>query len=498
MAYLMGIDVATTSVKALLMDAAGKVTGTATTGHPLSNPKPLWCEQNATDWWDGSVGSIRKVLEETGTSGDDVAAVGLAGQMHGLTLLGEKGDVLRQAILWSDQRTAAQCDEIRQRVGRRRLIEITGNDALAGFTAPKILWVREHEPDVYARVRHVLLPEDYVRFKLTGEYAASRAGAAGTLLVDIKTRDWSAEVLGALDIPMQWLPRTHEGPEITGRVSKEAALATGLKAGTPVVAGGGDQSAQAVGVGAVRPGVLAVTMGTSGVVFASTLQPFVEPEGRLHAFCHAVPGRWHLMGVMLSAAGSLRWFRDTLAPDADYDSLLTPAGAVAPGSEGLLFLPYLSGERTPYPDPLARGAFVGLTLRHARPHMVRSVLEGVAFGIRDMFELTKTTGMAQVSQVRVSGGGSRSPLWRQIIADVLNVELATVSTTEGAAYGAALLAGVGVGIWRDVDEACRSAVTIVGKAAPEATHVAEYDRLYRSYCQLYPALKDVFHRLGGG
>ena len=495
MPHLLGIDVSTTGVKALLIDEGGNVDGTVTTPLSLSTPKPLWSEQDPADWWDGAVNSIRRVLSDTGVAGDGVVAVGLTGQMHGLTLLDEAGEPLRPAILWNDQRTGPQCDEIRQRLGKKRLIQVTGNDALTGFTAPKILWVREHEPDVFAQARHILLPKDYVRFKLTNTFATDRAGAAGTLLLDVKTRDWSAEVLQALEVPLEWLPRTHEGPEITGHISAEVAQATGLKAGTPVVGGGGDQAAQAVGVGAVRPGIVALTLGTSGVVFASTGQPFIEPEGRLHAFCHAVPGRWHLMGVMLSAAGSLRWYRDTLAPDVDYDALLEPTVEVPPGSEGLLFLPYLTGERTPHADPLARGAFVGLTVRHTRPHLTRAVLEGVAFGLRDSFELIKSAGLAQINQVRVSGGGAKSHLWRQILADVLNVELVTVNTAEGAAYGAALLGGVGAGIWPDVDTACQAVVKQTGSTLPQPEIVAQYERIYALYGQLYPSLLQVSHGL---
>jgi xylulokinase len=497
MSYLMGIDVSTTGVKALLVDEQGQVTGTASTELPISTPKPLWSEQDPADWWHGALTSIRQVLADTAVKADQVVAIGLTGQMHGLTLLGQAGEILRPAILWNDQRTGAQCDEIRARVGKQRLIEITGNDALTGFTAPKILWVRENEPQVFAQARQVLLPKDYVRFKLTGVYATDRAGAAGTLLVDIKTRDWSPEVLEALDIPSDWLPPTHEGPEITGHITAEAARATGLKAGTPVVGGGGDQAAQATGVGAVQPGIVALTLGTSGVVFASTGQPFIDPEGRLHAFCHTAPGRWHLMGVMLSAAGSLRWYRDTLAPGVDFDALLEPAAEVPAGSEGLLFLPYLTGERTPHPDPLARGAFVGLTVRHTQAHLTRAVLEGVAYGLRDSFELIKAAGLAEISQVRVSGGGARSPLWRQVLADVFGVELATVNTTEGAAYGAALLAGVapGVGLWPDVDAACQATVRQTGVTLPRPAMVPKYEGDYQLYRQLYPALRDISHAL---
>jgi xylulokinase len=495
MSHLLGIDASTTSVKALLMDETGDVVGVGNTELPLSTPKPLWSEQDPADWWRGAISSIKQVQEKTGVGGEQIAAIGLTGQMHGLTLLDAAGAVLRPAILWNDQRTGAQCDEIRRRLGKARLIEITGNDALTGFTAPKILWVRENEPELFKRAAHILLPKDYVRLKLTGVYATDRAGAAGTLLMDIKTRDWSPEVLDALEIPAEWLPATHEGPEVTGQVSAQAAQATGLKAGTPVVGGGGDQAAQAVGVGAVQPGIVALTLGTSGVVFASTDQPFVEPEGRLHAFCHAAPGRWHLMGVMLSAAGSLRWYRDTLAPDVDFDTLLAPAAEIPPVSEGLLFLPYLTGERTPHPDPLARGAFVGLTVRHNRHHLTRAVLEGVAFGLRDSFELMKAAGLAEITQVRASGGGARSPLWQQILADVLGIELVTVNTTEGAAYGAALLAGVGAGVWSDVDTACQATVRQTGATSPRPETVTRYDGAYVLYRRLYPALKDVSHRL---
>ena len=497
MTHFLGIDSSTTGIKALLINATGDVVGTATTDLPLSTPQPLWSEQDPADWWAGAVESIRLVLAETGLSGDDIAAVGLTGQMHGLTLLDAEGEVLRPAILWNDQRTGPQCDEIRARLGKSRLIELTGNDALTGFTAPKILWVREHEPTVFAKIRQVLLPKDYVRFKLTGEYATDRAGAAGTLLLDVKSRDWSAPVLEALELPAELLPPTHEGPEVTGQISAAAAAATGLKEGTPVVGGGGDQAAQAVGVGAVEPGIIALTLGTSGVVFASTGEPFIEPEGRLHAFCHSVPGRWHLMGVMLSAAGSLRWYRDTLAPSIDFDALLAPAADVPRGSEGLLFLPYLTGERTPHPDPLARGAFAGLTIRHTQPHLTRAVIEGVAFGLRDSFELIKGAGLAGIKQVRVSGGGARSPLWRQILADVFDSELVTVNTTEGAAYGAALLAGVGAGAWADVDAACAASVKLTGSTPPQAEGVSAYAESYAIYRDLYPALKAISHRLGG-
>jgi xylulokinase len=489
---LLGLDVSTTGAKALVIDPAGRVISSATAPLTLSTPRPLWSEQDPADWWAGMAASIRQALSEAGLAGESIAAIGLTGQMHGLVMLDADGAVLRPAILWNDQRTGAQCDAIRERLGRSRLIQITGNDALTGFTAPKILWVQENEPDIYARTRHILLPKDFIRFKLTGEYAMDRAGGAGTILFNLRTRTWSPEVLEALGIPAEWLPPTFEGPQITGVVSAAAAAETGLRAGTPVVGGGGDQAAQAVGVGAVRPGIVALTLGTSGVVFATTPEPLVEPEGRLHAFCHAVPGRWHFMGVMLSAAGSLQWYRDTLAPGEDFDTLVDEAAGAAPGSEGLFFLPYLTGERTPHPDPLARGAWVGLTVRHARVHLTRAVLEGVAFGIKDSFTLIQQAGLGAIEQVRISGGGAKSQLWRQIMADVLNVELVTVNTTEGAAFGAALLAGVGAGLYADVLSAADAMIQITGRTAPEAGAAAVYPACYERYRALYPALKDEF------
>lgn len=492
MRVMLGIDVSTTGVKALLIDEYGKVITSATASYPLSTPHSLWSEQSPHDWWTGVVSCVRQVLSQSNTA---PSAIGLTGQMHGLVLLDREGQVLRPAILWNDQRTGAECDDIRQYLGKKNLIEITGNDALTGFTAPKILWVRQHEPEIFAKIKHILLPKDYIRFMLTGDYATDRAGAAGTLLLDIKTRDWSSEILQALDIPAAWLPPTCEGTEITGRISLEAAQKTGLEIGTLVVAGGGDQAAQAVGVGATKPGIFALTLGTSGVVFAPTDKPIVESQGRLHAFCHAVPDRWHLMGVMLSAAGSLRWYRDTLAKGISYKELLAPAADIPPGSEGLLFLPYLTGERTPYPDPLARGAFVGLTVRHTQAHLTRSVLEGVAFGLCDNLELLRKTGIDSPTQVRISGGGARSSLWLQIIADILQTELVTVNTVEGAAYGAALLAGVGAGIWADVEEACSIAIHTTSRVTPKSKASNLYQNLYNHYRQLYPALKPTFDRL---
>lgn len=493
--YFLGIDTSTTASKALLIDEQGRVVAVASNPHTLQTPRPLWSEQDPHEWWEAVSASIRSVLEKANLSGEQIAAVGLTGQMHGLVLLDEAGQVLRPAILWNDQRTQSQCDEIHQRIGREQFIRITGNVALTGFTAPKILWVKENEPDVYAQARHVLLPKDYVRYKLTGAYAMDKADGAGTVLFDLKARDWSDEVLSALEIPRAWMPRTFEGPEFTGHITAEAAALTGLKIGTPVAAGGGDQAAGAVGMGVVEPGIVGLTVGTSGVVFAATPAPLIEPQGRLHAFCHAVPGMWHFMGVMLSAAGSLQWYRDTLAPNVSFDDLLKEAESIPAGSEGLQFLPYLSGERTPHPDPLARSAFIGLTLRHSRAHMTRAVLEGVAFGLKDSFTLIQNAGLGSLTQIRASGGGTKGALWRRIMASVLGTELVTVTTTEGGAYGAALLAGVGAGVWSDVSSACRQSIRITGSTSPDEKEAQTYHESYAVYGELYPALRTSFQKL---
>lgn len=493
--YFLGIDISTTSSKALLIDESGGVVAVSSSPHTLQTPQPLWSEQDPHEWWQAVSVSIRSVLEKAGIGGEGIEAIGLTGQMHGLVMLDQTGKVLRPAILWNDQRTQSQCDRIHERIGKERFIQITGNVALTGFTAPKILWVKENEPGIFAKAHHILLPKDYIRYCLTNEYAMDKADGAGTVLFDLKARDWSREVLDVLQIDASWMPRTFEGPEFTGRVSEAAAFVTGLKAGTPVVAGGGDQAAQAVGVGAVEPGIIGLTVGTSGVVFATTPSALIESEGLLHAFCHAVPGLWHFMGVMLSAAGSLQWFRDSLAPQMSFDDLLKEAEPVPAGSDGLQFLPYLSGERTPYPDPLARGAFIGLTLRHSRAHMTRALLEGVSFGLKDCFALIQNAGLGAIAQVRASGGGVKGTLWRQILASVLDAELVTVNTTEGAAYGAAILAGVGAGAWPDVGAACQACVKITGRTMPDPIQVEIYRKSYALYQKMYPALKYHFWKM---
>ncbi|HEX4897890.1 MAG TPA: xylulokinase, partial [Candidatus Limnocylindrales bacterium] len=462
-------------------------------GHDVQTPQPLWSEGDPAAWWAAATVAIPAALAAAGAGGADVEAIGLTGQMHGAVLLGAADEVLRPAILWNDQRTGAECDEIRAAVGPERLIEVTGNDAITGFTAPKLLWVRRHEPATWSRLAHVLLPKDYLRLRLTGEHAMDKADGSGTILFDLAARDWSGEVLAALGLDPGWFPPTHEGPAITGAVTPAAAAATGLRAGTPVVAGGGDQAANGVGVGAVDEGVVALSLGTSGVVFAATSSPLHEARGRVHAFCHAVPGRWHLMSVMLSAAGSLRWFRDALAPGEGFGELVAPAADVAAATDGLFFLPYLTGERSPHPDPLARGAFIGLTVQHDRRHLTRAVLEGVAFGLRDGLDLMLAAGMPRPDQIRASGGGLASELWRQILADVLEAELVTTSTTEGAAFGAAVLAATGAAWFRDVPSAAAALVRTSPSASPGPARGA-YAAAHAAYRELYPALAPTFRR----
>jgi len=490
--FFLGIDISTTSSKALLIDESGDIVGAASSPHTLQSPKPLWSEQDPLEWWEAIINSIQRVLRESGVDKDSIGAVGLTGQMHGLVLLDEVGNLLRPAILWNDQRTQAQCDEIHQRIGEEKFLQISGNISLTGFTASKILWVQENEPEIFNKIRHILLPKDYIRYRLSRDYAMDKAGGSGTVLFDLKSRNWSPELIEKLGIDPTWLPPTFEGPEFTGTISRDAAEKTGLKAGTPIVAGGGDQAAQAVGVGAVEPGIVGLTVGTSGVVFAPTSAPLIEPKGRLHAFCHAVPGLWHFMGVMLSAAGSLQWYRDKLAPGVDFDDLLEEAKDAPVGSEGLQFLPYLSGERTPYPDPLARAGWVGLSVRHGRAYLTRSLLEGVSYAFKDIFSLIEDAGLKDIHQLRVSGGGMKNPFWRQIMASVLNTELVTVNTTEGAAFGAALLAGVGAGNWPNVVSACRFAIRIVGTTLPNEEEGKIYQQAYPIYKGLYPALSLSF------
>ena len=471
---LVGIDVGTTGVKAIAVSPAGEVLARAEEEYPLSIPRPGWAEQDPEDWWRAT----ERALAALGAR--DVAGIGLSGQMHGLVALDAGDRVLRPAILWNDQRTAVECAEIEERIGLARLIELTGNRALTGFTAPKLLWLRRNEPGVYARIAHVLLPKDYVRLRLTGERAIDVADASGTLLFDVARRRWSKDVLAALELSAEWLPPALESPEVSGATRE----------GIPVAAGAGDQAAGALGVGVDRPGPLSVALGTSGVVFAALPAFAADAEARVHAFCHAVPGGWHAMGVMLSAAGSLRWLRDAVAPGEDYARLVDEAAAWPAGSEGLTFLPYLAGERTPHADPNARGAFTGLTLRHDRGALVRAVLEGVAYGLRDSLELLRELGVRPESG-RVSGGGARSELWLRIIASALGLPLERTAVEEGAAYGAALLGGVAGGVFADVHEAVATCVVVRETVAPEEDWLAPYASGYERYRALYPALRPL-------
>jgi xylulokinase len=492
---LLGIDVSTTATKVMLIDESGNIIGVASCEYSIQTPHPHWSEQDPKLWWAGTIEGINEVMIRSDVTSKEIHGIGLTGQMHGLVLLDNNGKILRPAILWNDQRTQSQCNKIRSIIGRDKLIHLTGNDALTGFTAPKILWVKENEPEIFASAKHILLPKDYIRYRLTGEYATDKADASGTLLFDVMKRDWSVEVVDALSINKSWLPESFEGTEITGVVTEEAASLTGLLEGTPVVAGAGDQAAQAVGVGAVEEGVTSITLGTSGVVFASTNKPYIEADGKLHSFCHAISNRWHLMGVMLSAAGSIKWFHDTFASDLSYDELNKEIDKIAVNCDGLLFLPYLSGERTPHPDPLARGSFIGLTLSHSRAHLARAVMEGVAFGIRDCFELIKEVGLSQSSELLVSGGGAKSNVWMYIIASVLNSKLITLKTTEGAALGAAILAGLGTKIWADITEVVEIVVKQNRITEPNLNDVEQYEKQYQIYKELYPSLKNTFNHI---
>ena len=496
MPHLLGIDVGTGGTRALAIDDHGTIVASATSEHiPFASPHTGWAEQDPADWWRAAREAIADVLRQPRVSSDSIAAIGFSGQMHGSTLLDGTGDVVRPALLWCDQRTDAQCREITETIGQARLIELTLNPALTGFTLPKLLWVREKEPALWDRVESVLLPKDYVRYRLTGEKATDVADASGTLLFDVAMRTWSKTMLRELDLDRSLLPEVYESPEITSSVSREGAAATGLKVGTPVVAGGGDQAAGAVGMGIVRPGAVSATVGTSGVVFAATDRPALERGGRVHTFCHAVPGRWHVMGVTLSAGLSLRWFRDRFGTGADdgrdpYDRLTEEAAQAPAGCDGVLWAPYLMGERTPHLDPHARAALVGLAASHSRGHIVRAILEGVTFSLQDTFTLFQEM-QVPVGTVRLGGGGARSALWRQIQADVYGYPVETVEAEEGAAYGAALLAGVGAGVWKTVDAACDSVVRVASRTAPNAGDRATLARQYERFRKLYPALRSV-------
>ena len=479
MTAVVGLDIGTTGVKAIAVSPDGAVLATAEHGYPLSTPQPGWSEQDPEDWWRAAEAALAEVSE-----GLEVAGIGLSGQMHGLVALDAADRVVRPAILWNDQRTGAECAEIEATVGLVRLIELTGNRALPGFTAPKLLWLRRHEPDAYAAIARICLPKDYVRLRFTGEWAIDVADASGTLLLDVAGRDWSEDVLDALELPAAWLPPVLESPAVSGHVTPRDTVLRG----TPVAAGAGDCAAAALGVGVDRPGPASIVLGTSGVVFAALPAYQPDEQARVHVFCHAVPGAWHAMGVMLSAAGSLQWLHDVVAPDAPFDTLSAEAERWAPGAEGLLFLPYLQGERTPHADPAARGAFTGLQLRHDRGALVRAVLEGVAFGLRDSLDLLRGLGV-DVSSARVSGGGARSELWLRICASVLGVPIERTVAEEGSAFGAALLGGVAGGVFDDVHDAVAATVRTGDVVGPDDAWSAAYEQLHARYTALYPALR---------
>jgi xylulokinase len=485
----LGIDVGTGGTRAILIDRDGKVIASSSSEHaPIHSEHIGWAEQNPEDWWRAAKTAITGALASANAPGSQIEAIGLTGQMHGCVMLDAAGEVLRPALIWCDQRTQPQCDWLTEKIGFDRLIELTCNPALPNFTLTKLLWVREHEPEIFVRIAHVLCPKDYVRYRLTGEFAMDMQEASGTLLLDVTNRRWSTEVAEAAGIPMSWLPRLFEGPEICARISPEGASATGLATGTPVAAGAGDQGAGAVGMGILSPGSVSATIGTSGVVFAATDAPAKDRLGRLHTFCHAAPGRWHVMGVTNGAGLSLRYFRDTFAADLSYEALLALAAEAPAGSNGLMWAPYLFGERTPHLDPNARAAFVGITASHTRSHFIRAVLEGVAFSLRDTFTLFSELHIP-VKAIRLGGGGARGPLWRQIQADVYGHPVELLEAEEGGAFGAALLAGTGIGAWPTVEAACAATIRVAETIAPK--NQAIMDEAYKQYRKIYPALKSI-------
>jgi len=494
--YALGIDVGTGGTRALVIDGAGRIVASATADHePFASPQIGWAEQHPEDWWRACCAAVREVLTGGIVRGDDIACVGFSGQMHGAVMLDQADNVVRPALIWCDVRTEKQCTDLTRAIGPEKLIQLTCNPALANFTLTKFLWVRENEPENWSRVRSVMLPKDYVRFRLSGDKAIDVADASGTLLLDVANRRWSSEMLAAAEMDAQLLPKVFESPDVCGHISRAGAAATGLKEGTPVVAGAGDQAAGAVGMGITTPGAVSATIGTSGVVFAATDRPALDPKGRLHTFCHAIPGRWHVMGVTQAAGLSLRWFRDQfgareVSGDA-YDRLAGEAAAISPGADGLLWTPYLMGERTPHLDPHARGALVGITASHTRAHMIRAIFEGVAFSLRDTFTIFGEIGVP-VKQIRLGGGGAKSALWRQIQADVYGHDVELVEAEEGAAYGAAILAGVGARMWPSVDSACADIVRVASRVAPSAASVKAMNASYAAYRRVYPATRDIF------
>ena len=502
--YIFGIDVGTTGTKALLVDAGGKVMARSTREYALHTPRPGWAEQDPEDWWRATVQTIREALASSGARPEEVRGIGLSGQQHGSVFLDGDGEVLREALLWCDQRTAAQCDWIHETVGFEKVVQETANPVLTGFQAPKVMWLRDNEPERYAQLRMILLPKDYVRYRLSGEFATEVSDAAGTSLLNVPGRQWSEVMLRGLGLTADMLPKVYESPVASTAICEIAAGETGLRAGTPIAGGGGDNACSAVGNGVIEEGVVAVSVGTSGTVFAPMLEPKVDPKLRVHTFCHAVPGQWHAMGVMLSAGGSLRWFRDTLGGEekaeaerrgVDPYEIITDKAASAPiGSEGLIFLPYLTGERTPHADPHARGVFFGLGLRHTKAHLARAIMEGVCYGLRDSLQILREMKLP-INEVRSTGGGSRSSFWRQMQSDVFRTPLVGMAIDEGAAFGAALLGGVAGGVWPDVPTACAATVRTRAPVQPVRRASARYSKYYPVYRALYRSLKRPFGRV---
>lgn len=491
----MGIDVGTGGTRALLVDEAGKVRHAFTSAHEeMRMERPLWAEQHPDDWWRAAREAIAGVLREAEIDGDAVRGIGLSGQMHGCTVLDETNRVVRPALIWCDQRSQKQVDAINEVAGADMVLRETANPVLTGFTLPKLLWIRDHEPENFARIRHLMLPKDYIRFHLTGDYATDVSDASGTALFDVVNRRWSRALADKLGIDSAILPRAYESPEVTGRVSTAAAEVTRLTAGTPVVAGGGDQASSAIGNGIVEEGIASCTLGTSGVVFAYMEQPAYDPEGRIHTFCHAVPGKWHVMGVTQGAGLSLQWFRNQLAPGTPYDALMMEAAEAPAGADGLFWMPYLMGERTPHLDARARGGWVGLTASHRRAHLIRALIEGVSYSQMDCLEIIRGLG-CEVTAVRASGGGAKSKFWRQTLADVFGTPVTTLESQEGSALGAALLAMVGTGRFRSVPEACAACVRETSRLKPERTAWAAYRKRYKTYTKLYPALRKLMPKM---
>lgn len=504
MAYLIGVDIGTSGTKTVLFDEKGNTIASALKEYPMYQPKVGWAEQDPEDWWNATWTTIREVIDKSGVSAEDIKGVGLSGQMHGAVLLDKDDKVLRRSIIWCDQRSAKECDEITEIIGKERLIEITANPALTGFTASKVMWVKNNEPEIFEKVRKILLPKDYVRFRLTGEYATEVSDASGMQFMDIPRRTWSEEVVTKLGLEMSMLAKLYESPEVTGTITESVAQLTGLKVGTPVVGGAGDQAAGAVGNGIVKSGVVSSTIGTSGVVFAHSDTVSIDPKGRVHTFCHAVPGAWHIMGVTQGAGLSLKWFRDNFCMEEirtaelmgidPYVLMDQEADRVDVGSNGLIYLPYLMGERTPHLDPDARGVFFGLSAKHTKADMIRAILEGVVFSLRDCLDIIKEMGV-EVKEVRASGGGGKSKIWRQMQADVFNSSITTINSSEGPALGVAILAGVGAGIYESVPQACEAVIQVktVQKANCELNK--RYEKFYAIYRQLYNSLKNDFKAL---